>query len=59
MMKMSKSICCEQASVLYGGVGHFVREMVSVCSLIITCTFFVALSPTAFKYWLCDSSVSV
>lgn len=31
MMKMSESICCEQVSVLYGGVGHFVREMVSVC----------------------------
>ena len=39
MMKMSESICCEQVSVLHGGVGHFVRETVSVCFLIITCSF--------------------
>ena len=39
MMKMSERICWEQVSILYGGVGHFFREMVSVCFLIITCSF--------------------
>lgn len=64
MMKTSKSIGCEQVSVLHDGVyWYFVKEMVSVCFLIITSIFFVALSPLPVKYlfvWLfilCPSSL--